>query len=324
MITAIESLQGAWQIESLELAGAPVGASGRIVIDQNHFTSTGMGAEYTGRLELTSPNKITLHFETGPEAGNANHGIYEITPTGWRLCLNMSGGPAPKAFKSSKNHALETLARANPAQAGPRHPIPELQGEWQMQSCLRAGEPLMPSLVKAGVRKITGVESTLHFGPQLFQQGTFSKSDDAPNTFQLESDGALQRGIYELRGKKPQNLPRSSQPPSPGNLPVHQRGRRNPHHLAPPLTSRNPRPPEPEHRQSKNRSIISFHNGCPAALTEHPATRRHRERVRHRRNPHPPEPDHQRSENRRHLQIPQLVHRHPKQPSPNTLTTRRR
>ena len=71
MITAIESLQGAWQIESLELAGAPVGASGRIVIDQNHFTSTGMGAEYTGRLELTSPNKITLHFETGPEAGVA-------------------------------------------------------------------------------------------------------------------------------------------------------------------------------------------------------------------------------------------------------------
>lgn len=278
MITAIESLQGAWQIESLELAGAPVGASGRIVIDQNHFTSTGMGAEYTGRLELTSPNKITLHFETGPEAGNANHGIYEITPTGWRLCLNMSGGPAPKAFKSSKNHALETLARANPAQAGPRHPIPELQGEWQMQSCLRAGEPLMPSLVKAGVRKITGVESTLHFGPQLFQQGTFSKSDDAPNTFQLESDGALQRGIYELRGKKPQNLPRSSQPPSPGNLPIHQRGRRNPHRLAPPLTRPAPR------QNPRIASSSSIHNECPAATRTAPDIAA----IRTRQNPNSP------------------------------------
>jgi uncharacterized protein (TIGR03067 family) len=201
MTAALQSLQGAWQIESLEIAGAPVGASGRIIVDNNHFTSTGMGAEYTGHLELTSPNKISLHFETGPEAGNANHGIYEITPTGWRLCLNMSGGPAPKAFRSSKNHALETLARprANPAQASPRHPSLDLQGEWQMQTCLRAGEPLPPPFLKTGVRKITGVETTLHFGKQLFQQGTLSQ-DDGPNTFQLESNGALQRGIYEVKG----------------------------------------------------------------------------------------------------------------------------
>ncbi len=199
MNKALQSLQGAWQIESLELAGAPAGASGRITVNKNKFTTASMGAEYSGRLELTSPNQITLHFETGPEAGNANHGIYEITATGWRLCLNIAGGPAPKAFKSSKNHALETLVPAQPAKPVTGHPIPELQGEWQMVTCLRSGEPLPPPFLKTGVRKITGIETTLHFGKQLFQQGTLSKSDATPNTFELQSiDGAPQLGIYEL------------------------------------------------------------------------------------------------------------------------------
>lgn len=199
MTKALQSLQGAWQIESLEIAGAPVGASGRITVNNNKFISSGMGAEYSGHLELTNPNQITLHFETGPEAGNANHGIYEITPTGWRLCLNMSGGPAPKTFKSSKNHALETLIPAQPAKPVTGHAIPELQGEWQMATCLRSGEPLPPSFLKTGVRKITGIETTLHFGKQLFQQGTLTQGGPA-NTFELQSEGAPQLGIYERSG----------------------------------------------------------------------------------------------------------------------------
>lgn len=199
MNKALQSLQGAWQVESLELAGAPSGASGRITVTKDKFTTSAMGAEYAGRLELTSPNQITLHFETGPEAGNANHGIYEITATGWRLCLNITGGPAPKAFKSSKHHALETLIPAQPAKPVTGHPIPELQGEWQMVSCLRSGEPLPPSFLKNGVRKISGIETTLNFGKQLFHQGTLSQ-DGLPNTFELQSEGAPQLGIYKLDG----------------------------------------------------------------------------------------------------------------------------
>ena len=216
MNKALQSLQGAWQIESLEIAGAPVGASGRITVNETKFTTSGMGAEYSGRLELSNPNKITLHFETGPEAGHANHGIYEITTTGWRLCLNITGGPAPKVFKSSKNHALETLVPAQPAKPVTGHPIPELQGEWQMGTCLRSGEPLLPSFLKSGVRKITGIETTLHFGKQLFHQGTLSQ-DGPPNTFELQGEGAPQLGIYKLDGDTLTTCLAAPGHPRPGN-----------------------------------------------------------------------------------------------------------
>ena len=50
----------------------------RIIIDGHRFTSLGMGAEYQGTLTVdgaAKPPRIDMHFDAGPEAGNANLGI---------------------------------------------------------------------------------------------------------------------------------------------------------------------------------------------------------------------------------------------------------
>ncbi len=81
----LEFLQGVWAIESLEMDGQRVPpsalAEARVTVEKDRFTTTGMGAAYTGRIELSpgkKPKGFVLHFDSGPEAGNANHGIYLI------------------------------------------------------------------------------------------------------------------------------------------------------------------------------------------------------------------------------------------------------
>ena len=205
MATDLDHLQGAWTIATLEVNGASLPATGGITITGASFTTTSMGAEYTGRVELDPPNKITLFFETGPENGRTNRGIYECIPTGWRLCLSLTGGPAPTDFATApgSNHALETLVRPasipTPKPAGP--PIAELQGEWSMVSCIRSGDPLPKTMAKSAVRRVNGITTTLHFGPQLFMEGIVSHHPAAPNAMQLTSkSGQSQLGIYTRTG----------------------------------------------------------------------------------------------------------------------------
>lgn len=205
MANDLEALQGAWTIATLEVNGATLPATGGITLTGASFSTTSMGAEYGGRVELEKPNKITLIFETGPEKGRVNHGIYELTPAGWRLCLSMTGGPAPKEFATAPgtNHALETLVRPAsipaPQPAGP--PIAELQGEWSMVSCIRSGEPLPKTMLKAAVRRVDGLSTTLHFGPQLFMEGIVSHHPAAPNAMLLISmSGQSHLGIYARTG----------------------------------------------------------------------------------------------------------------------------
>lgn len=122
MASDLEQLQGTWNITTLEIDGAPLpsaalnGAS--ISIQGDRFTTASMGAEYSGRLKVDgekTPHKtLAMYFETGPEAGNTNYGIYELTGDEWRLCLAFRGGAAPAEFVTApgRNHALETLVRA--------------------------------------------------------------------------------------------------------------------------------------------------------------------------------------------------------------------
>ena len=63
----IDKLQGIWR-----------NGAATITVKGDRFTTAQMGAEYTGRVELNesvTPKMLTLHFETGPEAGNTNYGI---------------------------------------------------------------------------------------------------------------------------------------------------------------------------------------------------------------------------------------------------------
>jgi len=113
-------LQGEWAIVHLEINGlAPAPhtfAGARMVIHGDRFESLGMGAVYEGTIELdadTLPRVFRMKFTAGPEKGNTNAGIYELEGDRWRICLNMTGGPAPAAFETSPGSgcALETLDR---------------------------------------------------------------------------------------------------------------------------------------------------------------------------------------------------------------------
>ena len=72
-----------------------------------------LAAEPVSVDDAASPAKFTLTFVTGPEAGRANYGIYEIDADRWRFCLQMTGAAAPQAFVTTpgSNCALQTLER---------------------------------------------------------------------------------------------------------------------------------------------------------------------------------------------------------------------
>lgn len=118
----MDLLQGTWYIKSLSMEGQDLPAAmftnARIVVKGNRFTSLGMGAVYEGTLELfpaTNPRQLDMHFDAGPEEGNVNLGIYDITGDHWKLCIATRGSVRPSAFLSSPGSgiALEVLQRAN-------------------------------------------------------------------------------------------------------------------------------------------------------------------------------------------------------------------
>lgn len=118
----LAALQGEWRIESLQVDGASLPptafAAARVTLEGDRFVSIGMGAVYEGRASVgdgPGPFAFTIAFEAGPELGVRNHGIAALDDEhGWRLCLNMRGGPAPTGFSTSPGDgcAFETLRRA--------------------------------------------------------------------------------------------------------------------------------------------------------------------------------------------------------------------
>jgi len=120
----LELLQGSWSITSLSMEGqelpASMFANGSIVVKGNRFTSLGMGAVYEGTLTLDSsanPRQLDMNFDAGPEKGNVNFCIYEISGEIWKLCIATRGMVRPPAFISTPGSdiALETLQRVTPS-----------------------------------------------------------------------------------------------------------------------------------------------------------------------------------------------------------------
>lgn len=120
MADDLEQLQGTWYMVTLEVEGARPApsafAGAHIIIEGGKFQSIAMGAKYSGTIELdpsTDPKTLRMKFLEGPEKGNTNLGIYELVGDTWRLCLSMTGGPAPKEFATAprSGHAMEVLNR---------------------------------------------------------------------------------------------------------------------------------------------------------------------------------------------------------------------
>jgi uncharacterized protein (TIGR03067 family) len=211
----LEQLQGEWQFH---------GAS--ITVQGDRFTTAQMGAEYSGRFAIqpeAAPKTITLYFEAGPEAGNANHGIYELSDSGWLICLNMTGGPAPAAFAAAPDQGVALIHYTRPAAVPPPPPplvsgeaVPEMQGEWKLVHCVRAGTALPGMIAKSGLRNVQGTAATLHFGPKLLMEGTLTQ--DGPGCFVIHTaDGAgPQRGIFDADGNTMKTCTGAPGRPRPG------------------------------------------------------------------------------------------------------------
>jgi uncharacterized protein (TIGR03067 family) len=218
----IDRLQGSWAVATLEVDGQSIAAPGgaSIVIEGNRFISTGMGAEYAGTVELdpaVSPAHIDMKFDSGPEKGNVNLGIYELSGDSWKLCLATRGTVRPKKFASPAGSgiAVETLVRGKPAKArkapkpevaAPSGPATEFEGDWQMLSGVMSGVAMDASTVKWVKRVTRGNQTTIVAGPQtmLKVEFTFDASTKPPRIDYLNLHGATkgkrQEGIYQLEG----------------------------------------------------------------------------------------------------------------------------
>lgn len=225
----LELLQGAWSIAALEVEGermpAEMLSGGRITVEGNRFTSTGMGADYTGTIELNvskNPRHLDMKFDAGPEKGNTNLGIYELDGDTWRICLATRGSVRPSTFASTagSGFALETLTRggaqkpkaskkkAAPLAAAPTSnaPATEFEGEWPMVSGVMNGQPMDQSLVKWVKRVTHGNQTTVVAGPQVMMKVEFKHDpSQSPKTIDYvnlagTNKGKTQYGIYELEG----------------------------------------------------------------------------------------------------------------------------
>jgi uncharacterized protein (TIGR03067 family) len=124
----MEKLHGTWRIASLEIDGNAMPATGSITIEGGSFSTSAMGAEVSGTVEIDAskrPKRFDLVFTTGPHAGSRSLGIYLLDGDSWRICLGLAGNSRPTSFATSpgSGHVLETLVRAvasgsPPAMAG--------------------------------------------------------------------------------------------------------------------------------------------------------------------------------------------------------------
>lgn len=220
----LELLQGTWSIRSLDADGqsmpAEMLADARITVKGDRFTSTGMGAEYAGKIELDplqNPRQIDMKFDAGPEAGNTNRGIYELDGNTWRLCLATSGTVRPPDFSAApgSGFALETLVRgAAPAAAktpkrksrAPAGPATEFEGEWPMISGTMNGKPMDQSMVQWVKRLTQANQTTVQAGPQVMLEVEFTYDPtQSPKTIDYvnltgTNKGKTQSGIYKFEG----------------------------------------------------------------------------------------------------------------------------
>lgn len=212
----LKQLQGSWTVETLEVDGQSMSAAGQIVVKDGRFTSSGMGAVYEGTLELdatSSPRRIDMKFDAGPEMGNTNLGIYELDGKKWTLCLATRGSVRPARFATppGSGFALETLARASgrrkPKLSAAAGPATEFEGEWQMVSGVMNGLTMEESAVKWVKRVTRGSLTTVYAGPQVMMQMAFTNDSSAlPKTVDYRntagaSKGKTQLGIYEFEAR---------------------------------------------------------------------------------------------------------------------------
>jgi uncharacterized protein (TIGR03067 family) len=217
----LDRLQGAWTVTVLEMEGQTTPASmlaeARIVIKGDRFTTTGMGAEYGGTFvvdESSTPRRLDMKFDAGPERGATNLCIYELDGDRWKLCIATRGTVRPNAFVSpaGSGFAVETLTRGGAPKKARRTrkagPATELEGEWRMVSGVMDGKPMDASTVQWVKRVTRGNQTTVTAGPQTLMEFYFA-IDAARSPASIDythtagaNKGKTQLGIYQLNGDR--------------------------------------------------------------------------------------------------------------------------
>jgi uncharacterized protein (TIGR03067 family) len=211
----LDALQGTWSVATLEMDGAEMGAippGACITLKGSKFSTSNMGADYTGELALddaAKPKAFDLKFKTGPEKGNTSYGIYELAGDQWKMCLTLRGGKRPAKFatKAGSGLALQTLVRAaktsGKAVAPAGEVAPEMDGEWSVAQLVMDGTAMDASMLGWGKRTVKDGEVKVTMGPQtvLHVRATVERGHDPEWINYLHvKGGAVQLGIYKLDG----------------------------------------------------------------------------------------------------------------------------
>jgi uncharacterized protein (TIGR03067 family) len=237
MPTDLEKLQGTWNVIELESDRQKMPhttfSDAAIVVRNNAFKSTGMGAVYEGTLTLDpsqKPKAFDFLFTAGHAKGQINLGIYELDGDTWTICIATRGDKRPSEFGTKPNSGivLETLKRAGvvrkPSKRKPKaatdltttgavqqvvaslDSVTELEGEWAMTSAIFDGTLMDQNMVKWCKRLTRGNVTKVIVGPQVFLHARFTLDHSAQPTLidylNLEgvTKGKAQAGIYELNG----------------------------------------------------------------------------------------------------------------------------
>jgi uncharacterized protein (TIGR03067 family) len=228
----LDLLQGTWAVTELQMEGQTISggmlSNARVEISGSRFSSRGMGTVYEGTVTLNdsaNPHQLNMKFDAGPESGNTNLGIYELSGDTWKICLSTRGEVRPTEFSApaGSGFVFETLTRSEAAaskkdMAPPPNAavarakadvslVTEFEGEWQMVSAVMDGVAMDPSAVE-WVKRIThGRETTVYAGPQVMMKMEFTfDASKAPKTIDYvntagTNKGKSQQGIYEFEGE---------------------------------------------------------------------------------------------------------------------------
>ncbi len=234
-VEALRNLEGTWKFTSLQVNGSdlPEGLfrNSSLTIDGNAFRMNSPEANYLGTCHIdvqVLPHTIDIHFTEGPEAGNSSFGIFEFDGRELKICLGFTGIPRPNEFLTTPGSgtALETLRRggfeAEPAPSAAERPMdapetslegfgemtPELeklQGRWKPQSITRNGMVLPKQFIDVGLREMTGPETTVTFGGQIWLQAV-TRINPLSSPMEVDylhsqgpTNGQIQLGIFEWR-----------------------------------------------------------------------------------------------------------------------------
>jgi len=240
-VEQLRALEGTWSFARLEIDGVTMPAAAltasRILIDGDRFRTESPEATYEGFFNINveaQPHEIDIEFNSGPEAGNWNYGIFRMGDSRLEICLDMNGRPRPLEFATSagSGRAYETLERtavarpenvtggssAHKQSPPPSQPSPDdfpfvdsptltrLQGEWTPVKIVREGQELPAAMLRTGRRSAMKHEVTISFGGQTMIHALVRLSEDIDavrvDYYNLSGQmkGTIQYGLLQWTG----------------------------------------------------------------------------------------------------------------------------